>query len=221
MRLTLLLLLLANLVLFAWQRGAFGTALGERGEPQRLDLQIAPERIRLLTPEQLAALRNAATSPGEGAANPACIELGDFDAAGLARIEARLAALALGDRLHSRRVEGPGWFAVILPALGTRTEAERTAQDLRNRGIRDLVVMSENSAMPNAILLGSFKDRELALRHQADLARRGLKGAQMVERPAGAEATRFEISGVDAALLRELAEIRKEFPQSRLGACGN
>jgi hypothetical protein len=32
------------------------------------------------------------------------------------------------------------------------------AQDLRGRGIRDLVVMLQNSPMPNAILLGSFRD---------------------------------------------------------------
>jgi len=221
MKRAILLLLLANLAVLAWEQGVFGPSTTAGREPQRLERQIAPERIRLLAPDQLAALRSGGTSADGASATPACIELGDFDDASLARIQSRLAALALGDRLRSSRVDAQGWFAVYLPPPGTRAEAERMAQELRGRGVRDLVVMAENSAMPNAILLGSFRDRELAQRQQADLARRGFKGVQMAERPAGAEATRFEIRGVDTALLRELAEIRKEYPQSQLGTCGN
>ena len=75
--------------------------------------------------------------------------------------------------------------------------------------------------MPNAIVLGSFRDQELAQRHQADLTRRGLKGVQVTERASGSETTRFEIRGVDAVLTQQLAEIQKEFPQSQLNACAN
>jgi hypothetical protein len=53
------------------------------------------------------------------------------------------------------------------------------------------------------------------------LTRRGLAGVQTTERAGTAEATRFEIREVDAALAQQLAEIQKEFPQSQLGACEN
>jgi len=69
-------------------------------------------------------------------------------------------------------------------------------------------------------VLGSFRDPELAQRHQADMTRRGIAGVQISQR-AASEATRFEIRGVDAALAQQLAEIQKEFPQSQLGACAN
>ena len=57
MKLALLLLLLANLALFAWQQGAFGPAAEAGREPQRLARQVAAEKIRVLSPEQVAALR--------------------------------------------------------------------------------------------------------------------------------------------------------------------
>jgi hypothetical protein len=221
MRAAFLLLLLANIALLAWQQGLLGATVEAGREPERVARQIAAETIRVLTPGELAALRGTAAAAGEGNAGLACVELGDFDDASLARIQSRLAALALGDRLRAKRASAAGWFIVYLPPLATRAEAERVAQELRGRGIRDLVVMEPNAPMPNAIVLGSFRDPELAQRHQADLARRGVVGAQTSQRGAGAETTRFEIRGVDAALAQQLAEIQKEFPQSQLGACAN
>lgn len=221
MKRAILFLLLVNLVLFAWQHGAFGPATEVGREPQRLARQVAPEAIRLLTPDQLAELRSSATTEGSARPKAACVEIGDFDDVSLARIRARLDTLSLGDRVRARRVEVPGWYMVYLPPAGSRVEAERVAQDLRGRGVRDLVVMGQNSQMPNAILLGSFRDRELAQRLQADLTQRGFKGIELAERASGVDATRFEVRDVDAALARQLAEIQKEFPQSRLGACPN
>jgi len=221
MRAAFLLLLLANVVLFAWQQGLFGPA-GETGrEPERLVRQVAAEKIRLLTPEQLAARRTSGKAGNDAGSRPVCLELGDFDDASLARIQSRLAALALGDRLQTKRVTAAGWFIVYLPPLPSRADAERVAQDLRGRGIRDLVVMGANAPMPNAIVLGSFRDPELAQRHQENLTRRGVSGVQMTQRAGASETTRFEIRGADAALAQQLAEIQKDFPQSQLGACAN
>jgi hypothetical protein len=222
-RALILLLLLVNLVLFGWRQGGLGAVPTGR-EPQRLALQIAPDSIRLLSPAEFEARRSGQTGgDGGGSAGPrlACMEFGDFDEATLPRAQGRLAELALGERLRSRRIEATAWYVVFLPAAASRADAERTALELRNRGIRDLVVMGPNTPTPNAILLGSFRDPELAQRHQADLARRGVRGVQVTPRPAGGDSTRFEISDVDPALARQLAEIQKEFPQIRLAACGS
>jgi hypothetical protein len=219
MKLAFLLLLLTNLALFAWQRGVFGPVLEAGREPQRIARQVAPEKIRALTPEQLAALRSTAKSAAKSAAKPACFEFGDFDEASLERAQARLATLALGERLQARRVDGPGWYVVYLPPFASRAEADRAAQDLRARGVRDFVVMGESSPMRNGIALGSFREQELAQRHASDLQQRGVKGVRVSERASTEQATRFEIREVDAALAQQLAEIQKEFPQSQLGAC--
>ena len=220
MRAAFLLLLFANIVLFAWQQGLFGPAVESGREPERLARQIAAEKIRVLTPDQLAALRAAPRVAREGSAGLSCFEFGDFDDASLALVQSKLAALGLGDRLRAKRAGASGWHIVYLPPPATRAEADRIAQDLRGRGIGDLVVMGQNSAMPNAIVLGSFRDPELARRHQAELARRGIAGVQTTQR-AAVETTRFEIRDVDAVLAQQLAEIQKEFPQTQLGACAN
>ncbi len=220
MKLAFLLLLLVNLALFAWQRGVFGPLVESGREPQRVARQFAPEKVRVLTPDQLAALRTTAKpSANVASAKPTCLEFGDFDEAALAQVQSRLEALALGGRLKARSVEGPGWFIVYLPPLASRADAERAAQDLRTRGVRDFVLMGENSALRNGIALGSFREQELAQRHAADLAQRGVKGVRVSERPSSTEATRFEIRNVDAALAQQLAELQKEFPQSQLAAC--
>jgi hypothetical protein len=220
MKLAFLLLLLVNIALFAWHKGLLGLAPEQGREPQRLLRQIAPESVRVLTPQQVAALGGPAkATPSVAAAKPACFEFGDFDEATLARVQPRLAALTLGERLQARSVDLPAWFVVFLPPAASRVEAERRAQDLRGRGLRDVIVMGEATATPNAILLGSFRDPALAQKHQADLAQRGIKDTRLAERGAAAQATRFEIRDVEPALAQQLAEIQKEFPQSRLGAC--
>ncbi|MFO0204734.1 MAG: hypothetical protein ACK54L_01035, partial [Betaproteobacteria bacterium] len=95
MKLLFLLLVLVNLALFAWHSGAFGTLPEAGREPARLTNQIAPERIRVLTPDEVKKLREQAreAAPGAGgfsfasldlAGGQACVELGDFAGSELA-----------------------------------------------------------------------------------------------------------------------------------------
>jgi len=64
MKLLFLLLVLVNLALFAWHSGAFGTLPEAGREPARLTNQIAPERIRVLTPDEVKKLREQARERG-------------------------------------------------------------------------------------------------------------------------------------------------------------
>ncbi|MEW6512723.1 MAG: hypothetical protein AB1443_01835 [Pseudomonadota bacterium] len=47
MRILFLVLLLANMILFAWGQGHLGTQEAGR-EPQRIAQQVAPEKLRIL-----------------------------------------------------------------------------------------------------------------------------------------------------------------------------
>jgi len=219
MRLAILLLLLANVAVLAWHQGIFGGGPQAGREPQRLALQIAPERIRVLPAPQPASPQGGGAGTALG--GPACLEFGDFDAASLPRARARLAELALGQRLREKPVEAANGYIVYLPPAASRAEAERVAQDLRARGVRDVAVLGPETALANALLLGEFRDEASAQRQQAELAGRGIGGVQIGARPAGGVLLRFEIRDLDAALAQRLAEVQREFPQSRLGACGN
>ena len=230
MKLLFLLLIAANLALFAWQRGAFGTLPDSGREPERVARQVEPERIRVLTPEQAGDLRaavratTAASSTASGAPDLAlgadCVEFGDFSEAQAARVRPRLEALALGDRLETRSVEATGWYMVYVPPFKTRAEADRAAAQLREQGVKDLLVIGDNSPMRFGIALGSFRDQDLANRHLADLQKRGVKTARVADRPSTVPATRFVIRSVDPALAATLQGLQREFNAARLVACG-
>ncbi len=226
MKLAFLLLLLANLAVFAWQQGVFGRLPESGREPARITRQLEPERIRVLTDKEVRQLREKARqAPPAGVAGvdftggQACLELGDFTQADAARVLARLTPLDLGERLTSRPVELPGWYMVYVPPYKTRAEVERAAAELRKLGVKELLVIADNSPMRFGIALGSFKNQELANRHLEELQRRGVTSARVADKPSTTPGTRLQIKGVDAALARELAAVQKEFPQSKLAAC--
>lgn len=239
MKLLFLLLVAVNLAVFAWQRGAFGVLPESGREPERVARQIEPERVRVLTPEQVKELREraaeraaaASTSTAEPATEAAldvafdpsagatCVEFGDFSEAQAARLLPRLEALVTPARLQTRSVEAPGWFMVYVPPFKTRAEADRAAAVMREQGVKELVVIGDNSPMRFGIALGSFRDQELANRHLADLQRRGVKAARVADKPSTVPGTRFIIRDVDLALVGALQALQKEAAPARLLTC--
>jgi hypothetical protein len=223
MRALLLILLLANLVLLAYQQSWLGQMPPTGREPGRLARQIQPEAIRVLSEVDLKQLSERGRDGSNGAERKevalACVELGDFAADAAVRVQARLGAMNLGARLATIEVELPGWYMVYMPPFKTRAEAERMADDLRGRGVRDLMVIEDSSGLRNAISLGQFKDQELALRHQSDLERRGVKGVRVSVRSGGGTAMRFRIKSPDTTLAQQLTALQKEFAATRLAPC--
>lgn len=222
MKLAFLLLVLINLLLFAWQQGTFGR-LAERGrEPERVARQIEPERIRVLTEKDVEALRERARPRPTGAldltAPQACVEFGDFAPAEAARAEKALAALASA-RMSARTTEGPGWFMVYLPSHKTLAEAEGRAEELRKLGVRDLLVMSESAPLKFGISLGSFRDPNAAKAHVAALEKLGVRNVRMSDRPSTITLTRFQLRDLDAAQAQQLGALRADFPAQSLRLC--
>jgi hypothetical protein len=229
-KLLFLLLIAINLALFAWQRGAFGTLPETGREPERLARQVEPERIRVLTPEQAKSLRDAAKAaqpppampngPLDVAIGAACVEFGDFSESQASRVRPRLEALGIVDRLEVRGVEAAGWYMVYVPPYKTRAEADRAAAQLREQGVRDFIVIGDNSPLRFGIALGSFRDQDLASKHLADLQKRGVKTARVADKPSTVSATRYVIRTVDPVLAAALQELQKEFNAGRLAVCG-
>jgi cell division protein FtsN len=243
MKLAFLLLALANLLLFAWQQGVFGSLPESGREPERVNRQVEPQRVRVLTPAEVQSLRAKARETPQREAAPAapaapaggmapgtplaaaellgasCVEVGDFTMENAGRVRQRLEAVAGGDRLTVRSVEAPGWFMVYVPPFKTRNEVERRAEELRKVGVKELLVIADNSPMRFGIALGSFKDQDLANRHAADLERRGIKGVRVADRPSSVQVTRFQVRSVDAALADALRALQKEFNAARFQAC--
>jgi hypothetical protein len=222
MKLAFLLLVLINVLLFAWQHGVFGH-YGDGGrEPGRVARQVEPERIRVLTEKDVQTLRERAKQSSGvldlGVAQ-SCVEFGDFGAGEAVRVEKALAAFGAVVKVSSVPVEAPGWYVVYLPPFKTLAEAERRAEELRKLGLKDMMVMNEGSAMKFAISLGSFRDPNAAKAHLAALEKSGIKGVRIADRPSTITLTRFQLRDLDAAAAQRLAELRGEFPAQTVRAC--
>ena len=222
MRAFVLVLVLANIVLFAYQQGWLGQWPQDGREPARSAQQIEPQAIRLLTDADVRGLRERGREAGNAAERTdaaACLELGDFAPDVAARVQQRLEATNPAARISTAEVDTAGWHMVFLPPAKTRAEAERAAEDLRSKGVRELLVIEDNSPLRYAISLGQFKDRDLALKHQAELEQRGVKGVRISVRSGAAPAMRVRVSPADAAVATQLAALQKEFGATRLAPC--
>src|SRR5271169_2619387 len=235
MRTLFLLLVLLNLALFGWLRGMFGAVPVIGREPGRLDQQIAAERMRVLTDREVQQLRHRAGEPSAAAAPVAvapaaalapealapCLQIGDFTSeAPLTRLRQKLSEFKLADHASEQTLELPGWYLVYLPPAKTRGDAERRADELRAQNVRDVLVVLGDGPTRFSILLGSFRDRDLALKPLAELERRGVKGARVTDNPTGVQVTRVRVRGLDAAAAQQLQAVQTDFPQQKMQACG-
>jgi hypothetical protein len=212
LRTLVLLLLLANLSFFAYTR----LDAGRDGEPVRLAEQVQPDKIKLLTPQQVAAL-----GPSKVAAlADVCVEWGPLSEADRARALADLESLALGKLLTQRRVETAFAFWVYLPAVGTRAEAERRAADARAKGAGDASVV-DSGAQRFAVSLGAYQTEDAAQTRLAQVIEKGVANAKIGPRQQVVANTMLVVRDPQAAVIAKLRELVPAYPgsEAKVGSC--
>jgi cell division septation protein DedD len=240
MRTLALLLLMLDLALLGWLRGMFGTAPSSGREPGRLEQQMAADRIRVLTDHDVQQLRHRAADAGTAASAPptasstasatasaiaaseagSCVEVGDFAGDGaLVRFRDRLSDFKLNEKTVEQAQESPGWYAVTMAGLKARADAERRAEELRQQGERDVLIVQAGNPNHFSLALGAFRDREQARRMLARLERRGIKGAHLADNAVVMQTTRVRVRGIDAQTAAQLEALLRDFPQQKLQAC--
>lgn len=210
MRVFLLLLLLANIVFFAWTQYS---ALQAAGETHLVDQQLNREAIRVLSPEQLAAARR------EPPKTVACMELGSFNITDAAKVDERLAPLALGSRLAQHRVDESANWWVFMPPQGAREGAQKKVAELKRLGVEEYFILQDDPKLQFAISLGVFRSEEAARNRLEELRTRGVRTAQVGRRPTPVQRVVYEIRAVDDATGARLAEIKAAFPGVELKEC--
>lgn len=200
MRVLFFLLLAANAAFAVYLY--FGPEHG--GEPQLVQQQIHPDKIRVL--KELPA------------APAACLEWGTFVGEETARAEAALAKLELGDRVSRKSVERSGGYWVYIPPLKTKQEADKKINELKARTVADYFLVQDNAQWRNAISLGIFSTREAADKRLKELRDKGVKSAVMGERADPVKHTLFAIRDPSQATAARLVELQQEFAGSELAA---
>jgi hypothetical protein len=215
-------LLAANGVLLAYSQGVLGNFKGNEREPARIRAQLNTDKLVLLSAARVRpAPPAAATAAAAPAAPLACLAVGDFAAAEARRFEARLAPLALGERL-SRKVLGgsePTSHMVYIPPQGGKEAADRKAAELKALGVDNYFIINDSSALKWGISLGVFKTEAAAQTLVATLGKQGVHSARVFARGGQAGKVEFQLRAIDAATRAKVDEIAGSFPAVDTRAC--
>jgi hypothetical protein len=220
MRVFFLLLVAANLALFAWS--SYYAAPDGAADPEPPRRQVNPESIRLLAGTELAGLPvlkpNPVVEPGPAAA-ASCAEWGGFSVAEAPRAEQVLEPLALGARLSQRRSEEKAGWWVFIPPQGNRAAAQKKTAELKALGIDDYFVLQDEGSMRWAVSLGVFSSEEAAKTRLEALRAKGVRSAQTGARDTQVAKIWFQVRGADAALQGKLKELAGGLPGTEVRNC--
>jgi len=211
-RAAVVILIVLNVVLFGYAR--FDRAA--QSEAEHLQTQVQPERIVLLSPQQVAALGSSRTP----APPDVCVEWGPFADADRLRAEADIAPLALGRLVSQRQIAADGLYWVNLGAMSNRAAADRRAAELRAQSIADLSVVDFGHGQ-FTVSLGLFRTQAAAGSRAETLAARGVQGAQVEPRQQGAVQSMIVVRDPPQPALARMKELQGQYAGTdlKVGPC--
>jgi len=212
MRTLVLLLLLANLTLFAYIKlDSLST-----GEGVRLSQQVQPEKITLLTPQQVAALGPAKMS----ALADVCVEWGPLTEGERTRALGTLEPLDLARLISQKKIEVIANYWVFIPPAANKAAADRRLEELKAQGVRDIALI-DSGAQRFAISLGVFRTEESAQARLASLQAQGVKTAKVGPRAQSVMQTVLVVRDPPAPAVARMRELQGGFPGSeiKIGTC--
>jgi hypothetical protein len=225
LRLLVVLLILANGAYFAWSHGLLavtGLAPVPQSEPARMRAQIKPELVRVIRPtdarpQELAALAPSAATPNPVAAKPPeCLQSALLTDKLAQSVRSAAEALPTGTWLIEPVEESGRWIVY----MGKYTAAEVMAK--KRAELRQLDVSVEplqNPTLEPGISLGGFPTRVEATKELADLNKRGVRTAKVVQEKTPVQAQVLRLPAVDEALRGQLDGVRTALGSATLRAC--
>lgn len=227
MKVLVFLLVLANLLFYAFSAGYFGRP--ENPDAGRLEQQVEPDKMRLVShgeapPASKKVVEPAPVPPVEVAPAPEaepvpapapapvvekiCLRWEHLPVAEANRLSARIDEKFAAFKQVKRAVaaEGAGWW-VYIPPLPGKDEAEKKAGELRQFGVTDYFIIQEAGPSRFAISLGVFSSEKGGQERLAELKAKGVRSAKLNVRPGKESLITLEASGpaTDKAALSKAA----------------
>ena len=209
MRTLFLILVFANVAFFAWRY--FDEHFPSRGADPFAQ-QLHPDRVKLVTPEELARMTGARRQV-------ACVELGPIATGDAARAEEAVTGIAAGLKVGQRRVDEPGRWWVYLPPLATRQGAAQRTAELRKQGIEDSSVINDDTQWRNAISLGVFRSEDAANKRAEELRKRGVRGFEVAPREGAGPRVYVQVRDAPEPVRSKLGELKDGFPGAEIREC--
>ena len=214
MRTLFLLVVLVNVLFFAWSR--YVAPPEAVADPQPLVRQIEPQKLKVIAPGELPPV---AARPAPAPMVLKCIEWGSFTVADASQAQAALEPLQLGPRLGQRRTEeSAGWW-VFIPPQGSRPAAQKKAAELKALAVDDYFVVQEDGPYRWALSLGVFRSEDAAQARLTTLREQGVRSAQVGPRETPVAKVWLQVKAVDAGLYARLKEVARGMEGSELREC--
>ena len=207
MRITIFLLILANVLFFVWTQDYLG--LSKNPNTFRLQQQLLPDQIHIVSNDAPPVeVYNPASAPpapqpvvppvSEKPVTEVCIQLRDLSSADAEQLERLLAERLPVFKTSHTATLGTSSYWVHIPPARSKSEAEDTVAELRRLGIREFFIVQENGPNDLAVSLGLFSSRESAASALGALRGRGVRLAQITERVSKPAMSQLEIRGPDS-----------------------
>lgn len=190
LRSLVLVLLLANAGFWVWRQGwlePLHSAIGARPEgerePERLAMQVDPDRLRLIpaeaasAPAALPASAAASAAALSSAPATACLEAGPYSAAELTVAEAAVKA-ALPDVGWSERELTTTWWVAMGPFAETE-QLQKKRDELKRRSIAPELANASPGSAP-LLVISRHDSRAGAESELTTLLDRGVRTARVV-----------------------------------------
>jgi hypothetical protein len=198
LRLTVLVLLLANAGYYAWSHNylqVLGMGPMAQTEPQRLEQQISPEKLQVLTPSSAPKAASpdasaAAAAPGPAASTPTvaaaaipaeptvCLQAGAFDEPQAEAVRRAAANLPAGSwTLDATPVSGR-WM-VYMGKFADADALDKKRAELRARKVD--FDRTNNPSLEPGLSLGRYSTEEAAHRALTTLGTQGVRTARVVQ----------------------------------------
>lgn len=213
LRVSFFLLVFANLIFFAWTQGYFGTSTDGR-EPQRLEQQLHPEKLRVVYREPqspTAAKSNTGTT---------CrlVGVGGMPVADAEALKAATEAEGWETKLVP--LKEPSQQVILIADLASKAMAEKKAGELRLLGVTDFV-LGDLGNNRYEIVLGRFETATAAQEYFQVLAKKNVRSAKLDVRDQPPLKARIEVSGPADTLTRKLPDLVSRYPGVTTSNCGN
>lgn len=217
LRLLVLALLLLNGLYFVWSQGllrVFDFAPAQQSEPQRLEQQVHPEALHVLTPQEQQQAEAVTKVPARA---PVCLQAGLFDDAQSTALRVALeGALPKDTWVFEAVVEPERWIVY----MGKFANAEALVK--KRTELASLELNFEpltNAALEPGLSLGGFETQAQADAALEALTQRGVRTARVVQEHAEVRGTVLRLPAADEALRAQLEGLGSVLAGKSLRRC--
>ncbi len=218
LRLIVLALVLLNGLYFAWSQGlllGLGLAPMQQSEPQRLEQQIKPDALLLLTPQEQALPE--AVPRVLAVKSTECLQAGLFDEIQGALLRRTLTASWPVDSWTLSAAVEPARWIIYMGKYASSADLDKKRAQLAFLNLKYEPLL--NPALALGLSLGSFETQAAANTALEALSLRGVRTARVVEERAEVSGLQLRLPGVDDALRSRLEALTPALAGKPLTAC--